>query len=783
MKTRDFINILKTTKIMKTGGTLNFLKRAGAILMVVAVFASSCNKYADDFKQLNTKLDALAAQVAGVTQLTTDNAALKAQITALQTAVAALPTAASITALQTGLTGVTTKIDAITTTLGTVATAGAATKTVVDGLKTDLATLATKVSTDNATMIAKLTALGTTDAAQTAQLTSIVADNATILANIATLQTSLNGVALTGSATDAATALTIKGLQLMLQAQKVVLDQLLANSNMYNGDVVITNGPELTFWSKKVAQLGMINGNLTVNTTNLSTKLDSVNFVTKNISAVIGTQGAVKNSVNITSTSTTTLLDLSKLVSVSGDYTLNGVKINDANLSTVGGNFLVNFDGAYSYPNLSTVTGNLTLTKVTPQTTPTVLVGTTSISLPGVTVNGSVFDGVNGAGVLNYPDATSISLAGGVSSLTAAKATTVKLGSTTTTGLTVQTVKATTVDLSALKTATGPLAITADATANVMLDNFATTTALPINVTITGPTTVSLPKYVAGVLTASAATTVTLASHEMASLPVLAAVKTLTLGSVNNPVSLAGYSTLVTANVTGKATTTWAPAAMGGVSFGSGNGALTTVTAGGTLSGLDLTSVAKLNSLTTSGVINNFTLASCPKIASVNLAHTHFVGGPGSSVVVTGNAILTSLKTSTDYPATITVTNNVLLTSLDLSSYVTKLLSAPGATTNITISGNKLSGAYTNAVAITPTTPYVETTITSADLAKLKAFVAAHTTATPVLNLALNLDLVTNGTNPVATLSANMSADTQHTPAFVAPANGIAAIAEMALVK
>lgn len=124
------------------------------------------NKYADDFRQLNTKLDALAIQVAGVTTLTTDMSSVKAQVTALQTAVAGLPTTASITALQTSLGSVDTKIDAITTTLNTVATAGTATKAIVDGLKTDLTALKTdltafaaKVTADNLAMKAQSTAL------------------------------------------------------------------------------------------------------------------------------------------------------------------------------------------------------------------------------------------------------------------------------------------------------------------------------------------------------------------------------------------------------------------------------------------------------------------------------------------------------------------------------------------------------------------------------------------------------------------------------------------------
>src|SRR5512133_3880284 len=143
MKTRDFIYLSKTTKIMKTGGTMNFLKRAGAIFMLLAIFASSCNKYADDFDQLNTKIDALAVSVQGVTQLTTDMAALKSQVTALQTAVAALPTKTQMDAgfagVTTQLTAINTAIAGITSTLATVATTGTATKAVVDQLKIDLA--------------------------------------------------------------------------------------------------------------------------------------------------------------------------------------------------------------------------------------------------------------------------------------------------------------------------------------------------------------------------------------------------------------------------------------------------------------------------------------------------------------------------------------------------------------------------------------------------------------------------------------------------------------------
>ncbi len=762
---------------MKTGGTMNFLKRAGAILMLVAVFASSCNKYADDFKQINTKLDALAAQFAGVTQLSADNAALKAQITALQTAVAALPSTASITALSTGLAGVVVKIDAITTTLNAVALVGTATKTVVDGLKTDLAALKTKVDADNLAMKAQLTALGTTDAAQTAQLTALIADNVTILASIAALQTSMDGIALTGSGSDA-TALTIQGLQLMLNAQKVILDQLLANSNMYNGDVTITTGPELTFYAGKISQLGIINGNLVINTTALSTKLDSVNFVVKNIGAVIGTQSGVKNSVTVTSTSTATLLDLSRLVSVAGNYTVSGVDVNDANLSSVGGNFSINYDGPYAYSNLTTVTGNLTLTRVPTSSTKA---GTTSINLPSVVVSGNVYDGTNAAGVIVYPEATTIILSGGVTSVTAAVATQITLGATGyASGLIVSApTAAAVVDLSAATSAAGAVSVTTGNGGTVKFTNLASAAGgVAVNtgtsgtvdfsklvtaaggISLTGPATIEFPLMTSGALT-SDATTVTLTKHDGVSAPVLAAVTNLTIGGLNVAgFTLANYNaTLLTASITAKSTSTVASV------LTTANAKLTGLTLAGPLVSAVVDGQSKLTSLATSGVINSLTVNNNAIITGLTLAHTHLIGGTGSVLVVTNNAALTALVSSTDYPAVITVTGNALLTSLNLSSYVTKLLSATGANTAITINTNKLSGNYTNAVAITPTTPYVETTITSADLAKLKAFVATYpATGNPTITLAVNLDLVTlAGGTTTATLASRMNADTAHT--------------------
>jgi hypothetical protein len=779
MKTRDFIYSSKTTKIMKTGGIMNFLKKAGVILMVVAVFATSCNKYADDFAQINTKLDALATQVAGVTTLSADITALKASVASIASAVGALPTTASISALSTSLAGLATKIDAITTTLGTVATAGTATKAVVDGLKTDLTALAAKVAADNLAMNTKLTALGTTDAAQTAQLTALVADNVTILAGIAALQTSLDGLALTGSGTDA-TAVTIKGLQLMLDAQKVQLEQLLANSNMYNAAVQITTDAEVDFYFTKIAiwpQGGMINAGLLINTTNISAgKLADLRTICNNIIAVIGTGSAM----DLTTKSGDDLV-FGKLTTITGNYTVTGFDVDDSLLGSVGGNVVWNYDGPYASATLSKVTGSLTLVAKAASTTP-VLVGTTSISLPAVAVTGSVYDVLAGgtAGVLTYPIATAVDLSGGVTSLTVVKAITVKLGSATyASGLTIQAPLATSVDLSKATGVTGTLNITAAATADVKLDLLASTTT----VNIAGPLTISLPKYPAGLLT-SDATTVTLAKHSGATQPALSAVTTLTMGAINTAAfNLANYNaTLLTASITALSTST-----ISGVTS-STNAKLTGLTLAGPMVSAVVDDQTKLASLATSGVINSLTVNSCDIITGLTLAHTHLIGGTGSVLVVTGNPKLTALVSSTDYPAAITVTGNVLLTSLNLSSYVTKLLVAPGASTAITINGNKLSGVYTNAVAITPTTPYIESTITSTALATLKAFVATYpTTAPPALVMNVDLDLVTLGSVVGnATLTARMNGDTASAVFTAASKTGVVGIvnkAEMALVQ
>lgn len=783
MKTTDFIHLSKTTKMMKTGGTLNFLKKAGAIFMLLAIFASSCNKYADDFKQLNTKLDALATTVAGVTTLQASITSLATQVTSLQAAVAALPKTADITALSASLAAITTKVDGLTATLKAVADAGTATKAVVDGLKTDLTALAKKVSDDNAAMKLQLTALGTSNDAQTTLLNSLITKNNDLLAAIAASQTAL-------IADNDVTQASIAALQLVVNAQKQILDQLLANSNMYNGDVNLTTDQEVNFYFPYISVWkdgGIINGNVTVNTTAISTsQLTKLDSITNNIVATISGKY-----VDITSIAAN--VKFKKLVNVAGYYKVTGFDVVDDALATVTGDATFSYDGPYASTSLTKVGGALYLVN---KAAASPLVGTTNVSFPNLAVTGSLYDALAGtANTVSFPLATSVAFKGATNlvSLSAAVATNVTLGTAAYVGasLTINAPKATTVDLSAAATAVGSLTITADAAAAVKLDAFKS--AIPVTINVVK--TVTMPKYVSGLLTAPAAETVTLAVHDGVLAPALAAVKVLTMGALNPATagffSLAPYATLTTATISGKTAATWADL-KAGVSTSISNTALATVTLGGNLLAADISGLSALTSLTTGGIINSMQLDGAAVLTSMTFAHSHYVGGTGSVLVVNNCPKLASLSSGVlDYPAAITVTNNALLTSLDLSSYKTKLLAATGATTTITINTNKLGGNYTNATAITPTTPYVETTITSATLSGLKAFVATYpTTAPPALVMNINLDLVTlAGGTATATLAARMTADAGHATAtgasfnFGTPANGITIQKEFTLVQ
>ena len=800
---------------MKTGGTMNFLRRAGAILMVVAIFASSCNKYADDFEQINTKLDALAAQVAGVTQLTTEMATLKGQVTALQAAVAALPTAtaqsAQFAAVKVETDKILAQIALISTQLTSVANTGNATALVVAQLKKDLDALTKTVGDNNTAMNTKLDGLATSDTEQSAQLKALVDANVVILAKIADLQTSLDGVAMTGADSDTATALTIKGLQLMLDAQNAQLAIILANTSMYNGDVNITSDAEVTFYYAKLAQLGIVNGNVKVNFAAITAaKLAEARTIVKQINAVIGTTGATPNTLTVTFKAGDAL-DFSTLVSVAGAVSITGgeTKATGADcllplLSSVGGTLTFSFDGPYASTTLTNVGGDLILVNRASSST---LKGTTLINFPSVVVASDMMvdDAVGTAtGIVSYPEATEVILGGGVTSLTADVATTVKLSTDNLDSyLVIDAPEATTVDLAALKTVVGYLSITAAETADVKLDNFtnAGTSVTSVDVTITGPLTISLPKYVKGLLT-SDATTVTLAKHEGATNPVLSAVTNLTFGTLNNTLTLSNYPTLEQASVTGKTQTKWNDC--NAIVSSTENPELTTLTLGGVMEEVSLiaatpaSSLINLTSITTSGQINKLTVKDVDGITTgLTLGHKQFVGAlgfgaTGSELYIVDNNKLSVLKTTAlDKLNYLVVTGNAKLIAFDFSSYTNLKDNASPFTVTITNNGGTALGTatYTAAVVVTGSTPYQEAIIKSNSILTLKAYFAKAAATDPLTatlraesSIDINLATPTSSGGTTAKKLATVMGDNAAVSDVVNATGGIDIFAEMALV-
>ena len=742
------------------------------VILFTLVF-SSCKKYDNDFAALKDQIAALATQVAGVSALQAQLTATTAQVTALQTAVGTQATTsnASLAALATSLGTATTNIATIQTSLNTLATAGTANKAVVDGLKTDLTALAAKVALDNAALLA----------ANTPNNASLAASNVTLAASIAAAQTSLNNITVYESTL--ATAAVVAALQVKLDAQQAQLTQIINNTSMYTGPVNITTDTEVDFFTAKIAQMPIINGTLNVNPA-LITKLADMNLILSKITAVIG-------ATTITGNATVAkALNLSNLTSVSGALTVTGgnlitqAAVDISKLAVVTGAFTYSLDGPISMPLLANVGGLLAITPYT--TAAGTVVGTTSVNLPLVAVAGTI-----NANSVTFDSATSVIMpATGVTVLHATAATTVTVVNTLvaaagltvtpkTTGSTVDLSSFTsaagaitvatclTANLSNLATAVGAVSITTVATGTVNLSNFNS----DVSVTIAGAKTVSLPLWVGG-----AASTLIAVNAETISLPVhtwtwgggipsganWAALKTLTVGNANAPIALAPYTTLITANITGKTVTTWATL-LATVTTTTANAALTTLNLGGMLKSASITDNAAgtIASITTAGVINSFTLSDADVLTSLTLGHTAFTsvadGTPGALLNVSGCDVLASLTaTNLDKIVGLTIETNALLTAWSFPALVNLANIGVGTAITVSVKANKIGGVFTAASA---GPPYAEAIIASAQLLKLKPYLILATGAGGYTTKTYNLVFDRDGAGAVYDLVAAMNAN------------------------
>ncbi len=791
------------------------MKKVLFSVLAFTIILASCKKYDNEFKDLRAQIAALATQIQGVNSLVTGLSGTTATLAQLITATSGIP------ALTTGLQTLTTTVGQIQTNLGLVA-GNVNTLTQNLGLLKDLV-----ISNQQATA----SLVSNLQIALQNAITNNNVTLAAIIQQQITIATGLNAQAITAaldlsnlnnaSQTDALTLL-IAALNLQLQVANANIQTLLASNDFYNDNLTINSEASLAFAESLGSKVKIINGFLDINTTGFTagqmTRLKQVTNGTQTAPATAWI-GTVTGTVTLAGTSGNPV-DLSKLTSVSGafassgaahnlsalltagnTYSVTGVDILDNALLTVGGAVTLNYDGPYSQPNLAsaaslalthyvttgtTIVGNTVvdfsgLTVTTPVTVATTFASATSVSIKNAysdviannasTVNMSAANYVAGLTVSATKAGSVITIAGRVDNgatipvgqaLSVTGSATSVLNAAAVTRVAALTVTALTVDFTALTTATGTVGLTST-----------TPVAFPALVSSTGTitaataTSFSAPKLVASAaLTLTAAKVVSLASSDITNLPA-GAIENLTFSALAVSYSTASTA-LKTVNVTGKVIVG------AGGSFISSAAVvnLATATFAGELDAVSITQGGttgdKLTSLTTTGAIDAFTLDNSDIITTgLSLGHSHIAGGAGSVLVITNNAKLASLTSSTNFGLTVTVHNNALLASINLSSY-TSILSSGNIVWEFHHNGTV--GTYADAVAATvsPTTStaYIQTIIGSVDIMTFKAHLTAIGAAisgpapTSSATLAFNLGIGNVGTigTPVA-LVTRLDAD------------------------
>jgi hypothetical protein len=706
------------------------MKKLLLSVIAFALILTSC--YKKDFKNLNTRLDAQAAQLTALATQVQGVATLVANISAIQTTLGQLQTA--IATINTNTSGLQAGLTSLTGTVGTI--------------KTNLDALAAAVSTGPTSVIGLLGAIQTQATTNVNNLTTLVnqvkSDLQTAITNgntalAATIQIKLDALqlALTTAITDAKNALLLSNtsqtadiilaytnaLNAAMLVVNTKLDLLLANQNIYDNDLTITNEAELVFAEGLLNRVNIVKGNVEIDNSSFSagqnTRLNVVAARMYSILYNFDYTGVGTNFTNLSSIGqsadihVTGSIGLPALTTVGDWYEVVGSDIADGALTTIGDGFYFNYDGPYSSTSLTSVGGDMEFVVIAPGGGN---VGTTSVNFPNLTTAGDIWTSTGGWGSAIFPEATSVNLgAGELYNLTAAKAVTVRLGEAVySADLTVSAVLATSIDLSAMTNTSGAINITGKAGSTVNLANYADND----DITITGPVTQDIPKVTSSILTSTTIKTITLAKHRAAeTFAGLSILENITLGAAENPITGLANS-LKTINATGAAYT-----ASLFLDVTAGNKVnLTTVTVGGQMVFVTILGDGasdKVASVTTSGVINSFTLVGTKILTGVTLGHSHKVGGTGSELYIQNNVALTALTSSTDFASVISISGNAVLASINLASYVNPIL---GGVVNVTIDNNKLSGVYTPAVEGTATTAFVMTKIQSADLMTLKAY-------------------------------------------------------------
>ena len=575
------------------------------------------------------------------------------------------------------------------------------------------------------------------------------------------------------------------------------IDEILENNSVVTQNITINSVPSLELAETLIDTAAdapniILDGSLRIDVgvnTFTPAQLDRVNAVTAKLATIL-------SFVTVENDQATTTFSFPNLVFIDGSFDIINNPVNIPVLSSITGNVVLNYKGDINraaLPTISVIQGNVSVNN-----------GISLIDLTDINVEGSISSIGSGTGELWLTDASTVNVATAeVINLNSPKATSVVMGhEDDLASLTVYAPVANTVNI-ATDEITGTTIITAGGTSTINLNNvvkagttsisagtvnyakltqfggMATVTATTVSLselttnasgTLTFPTATSFiaPKLsVTLALNAPVATTVEIASSGVGPLTI-PDVENLTINELGNKVDFttAGFTDLESFTVggaTGQVAPNLSTKVTNTVTISGGNLESVTIS-GGDFQTVVVTGTGDLTSLSTAGNIVEFWLNDADKLTSATIEHAHIDGHLPAQLHVTNNAKLAALTTANlDEVGNFDISNNADLASLNLSSFQTIPL---GGSYNVTITNNKLTGDYIEAVAGTLTTPYIEAQIKSNDLNYLKPYFqlavnsrASATTGNVTYTLNINLSDADAGTTGAQDLSSQILAD------------------------
>jgi trimeric autotransporter adhesin len=347
------------------------MKKVLLSLLAVAALVLSCQNYDEEFDSLNSKIASLEAQISSLADLRTAITGVQSTVSSLQTAVSAAEAAAN-SAATTAAAAAAAAADAVDSadaasaasaaSAAQAATAAQANATSIAALATSLSAIAADI-TDLETAVAAASTSADLDALKSELTESLsaldalidanTADIVKILANNASLSTALTALGVDLKALIEANADEIADLvandavvQSSLRELGVDVDSIIAQNSTFEGNLTITSAAELVYAKSLGNKVATIKGDVYVEVD--QTKTDGAGtgegLTAAGVNEVLSLMKYVVGNVKLV---TDASLDVSGLISVTGDYIVTGHDVSDDSLTAVGDDVYFNYDGEY----------------------------------------------------------------------------------------------------------------------------------------------------------------------------------------------------------------------------------------------------------------------------------------------------------------------------------------------------------------------------------------------------------------------------------------------------